>query len=213
MKKIKAIVFIISLVCAVTILSRIFGIGPTAGVTWDEFLDGVQVEQDEAKVGAKIWLKEAIHGTEGINYRYIVKTDCPEWDYETRYMSRTSIEWVDETSAVEVLIQDDRISYDGTVYAWGQYYTIPILGGITSESVSVEEWEAGLIRQAYQGYLTQSRSTFTAWQKIILLSAIPAVFFLTVCVALCDANKKREEAEAGITAEYIKKKDEGEGAE
>lgn len=122
-------------------------------VTQETFMEQASVERKEDWVGANIWLKQAIHGTKDIKYRYVIKTDCPSWDYETRYITTEPIPWIDETSAVEVMIYDTTVRFGGTVYANGQYFLIPILDDLASESVSIDEWEMQLMQQAYQSYL------------------------------------------------------------
>lgn len=156
----------------------------------EQFSETASILVNEDKVGAMIWLKEAIHGTDGITYRYIVKTDCPHWDYETRYVTDTPIEWIDETSAVEVIIYDTQIRYNGTVYASGQYFTIPILGGISSELISHESWEENLVIQAYQAY------TATAIRNNRMQRCIGYVMLIGVVVIiyLILNNKKTKEA-------------------
>ncbi len=122
-------------------------------IGYDAFAGQAEIIQKEERVGAKVALKEAIHGTDGINYRYIIKTDCPSWDFETRYMSSTPVEWVtDDTAAVEVLIYDTQVRFDGTSYASGQYYIIPLFGGLSSETMSLEDWQTALVKQAYSVY-------------------------------------------------------------
>lgn len=130
-------------------------------VSEDVFAQNASVNCKEDWVGANIWLKQAIHGTNDIKYRYIVKTDCPSWDYETRYMTTEPIEWIDETSAVEVLIYDTTVWYDGTAYANGQYFLIPILDNLASEPVSIDEWKEQLVKQAYQTYISAVRADKT----------------------------------------------------
>lgn len=155
----------------------------------------VSVKED--RVGAIIKLKEAIHGTDGIKYRYIVKTDCPSWDFETRYMTDTPIEWADgETSAVEVLIYDTQVRFDGTVYASGQYYTVPILGGISSEDISIEEWKQNLVKQAHQTYLSDYKksafhvllSTLSVFLPLVL------IFMMWYNAAVTSVDKKIKKA-------------------
>lgn len=135
-----------------------------ASFTYNSHLDGIVsadafatkaiVTQNEDRVGANVWLKQTIHGTDGITYRYVIETDCPKWDFETRYMTSTPIEWISETSAVEVVVYDTQIRYDGTVYASGQYYTVPLFDNISSENITLEEWQVNLVKQAYQAYTT-----------------------------------------------------------
>lgn len=122
------------------------------------FTKNVSISQNEDKVGAKVILKEAIHGTKGIMYRYIVKTDCPKWNFESRYMTENPLTWVDgKTSAVEVLIYDIQIRYNGTIYANDTYYVAPLLNNLASENISLEEWKQNLIKQAYQTYVSKPK--------------------------------------------------------
>lgn len=171
----------------------------------EAIMSEMTVIQKEEKVGANIWLKQAIHGTNGIKYRYVIKTDCPEWDFETRYMTSTPIEWVDESSAVEVIIYDTQIRYDGTVYASGQYYTVPILGGISSENISLEEWEQNLVKQAYQAYvgdLTTGIMDRYPIVKYILFGGPVIVIFLVFGMLVTKAAEKNK-AEAERTRDAL----------
>lgn len=144
-------------------------------VDQDRFRANAEVTVKEDWVGANVRLKQAIHGTDGIYYRYIVKTDCPSWDFETRYMSDKPISWANsDTDAVQVLIYDTQVRYHGTVYAGGQYYTIPLLDDLSSEDVPLEVWKENLVTQAYQTYLAEAKDTvriFYAPAALILLSA------------------------------------------
>ena len=145
-----------------------------------EFMENVKMIQNKDKVGAKIWLKEAIHGTNGIKYRYAVETDCPKWNFETKYMTDTPIEWVDgKTSAVEVLIYDEQVRYDDTVYASGTYYTVPILDNISSENVSLEEWEQNLTKQAYQTFISEnSRMSYQQIGLFVIFGLFIIILFV-----------------------------------
>ena len=142
------------------------------------FMTTASVSVKEDWVGANIWLKQAIHGTDGIKYRYVVKTDCPSWDFETRYMTDEPISWIDETSAVEVIIYDARVYYEGTVYGSGQYFTVPILGDLSSESIPYEEWQQNLVKQAYQAYVTDKNGG-RMWTLIgvVLIPFIPVLLW------------------------------------
>lgn len=122
-------------------------------VNRDLFLTNADIHVEESSVGANIWLKQTVHGLNGIKYRYVVETDCPSWDFESRYVSDKPLDWVEDTSAVEVIVYDTQIRYHGTVCASGQYYTVPILGNLSSESTSREEWETNLAERAYQSYV------------------------------------------------------------
>lgn len=151
------------------------------------FTKNASVALKEDKVGAMISLKEAIHGTNGITYRYKIKTDCDKWDFETTYMTGVPLNWVDnKTSAVEVLTYDTQIRYDNTVYASGTYYSIPLLDNITSEDMTFEEWQENIMKQAYQTYVSEpQKSLYThvlGW--FILLLPLCVVAWLIITTAL-----------------------------
>lgn len=162
------------------------------------FASEAEVSQNTDKVGANIWLKQTIHGMDGINYRYVIETDCPKWDFQTRYMTAAPIEWIDETSAVEVIIYDTQVRYNGTVYASGQYYTVPLLGGISSENVSLEEWQKNLVKQAYQTYASDMNrvpSAISLLKFLILAIGAIEIFDLTT-QNIRNTRKKKEEKKA-----------------
>lgn len=173
------------------------------------FMGAASVNVKDDWVGANIWLKQAVHGTDGVKYRYVIETDCPSWDFETRYMTDKPIDWVDETSAVEVIIYDVRVYYEGTVYANGQYFTIPILDGLSSEDITYKEWQQNLVKQAYQAYVVDKDSD----RMRFILSAgagavIPVILWIlllfpaftgtnvAVKVFLPRGRKKKEEKDA-----------------
>ena len=143
------------------------------------FLLNAEILQKEEHTGANIWLKQTIHGENGIHYRYVIETDCPSWDFETRYMTDTPIDWIDETSAVEVLVYDTQIRYNGTVYASGQYYTVPLLDNISSEEQTLEDWQTSLVNQAWQVYDAERSSDGGELPIMaILLVGLPFLPFL-----------------------------------
>lgn len=152
-----------------------------------EFTKNAVVLQNEDKVGANIWLKQEIHGTDGINYRYVIETDCPSWDFETRYMTTKPIDWIDETSAVEVIIYDTQIRYDDTVYASGQYYMVPILGGISSENISLDDWQENLIKQAYQTY----ESEISSQKMEIFIYCVFLIIVITASILYIIKSKRK----------------------
>lgn len=163
MKKLNAVVkttlYVILLLCTISFV--VFLVSSTANKKASEsllseevFVENASVEQNEGQVGAKVWMKEAIHKADGtIYYRYYVETDCPNWEFKTKYGTFTPIEWAtDDTAAAEVLCYDVQVRYNGAVYAHGQYYTIPVLEDLSSETVSLDEWKESLVKQAYQTY-------------------------------------------------------------
>lgn len=153
------------------------------------FMKDISIIQNDDKVGADIWLKQAIHGVDGIVYRYVVKTDCDKWDFETRYMTDTPIEWADgETSAVEVVIYSVQVRYNGTIYASGTYYEVPILNNLSSEIVSFDEWKQKLIKQAYQTYTSESKSdTYSTVLKVflVLIPLLAIIYAYALMVRKC----------------------------
>lgn len=169
----------------------------------DEVMSEMTIIQNEDKVGANISLKQAIHGTDGIHYRYIIKTDCPKWDFETRYMTDTPIEWVDGTSAVEVVIYDTQIRYNGTLYASGQYYTVPVLGNISSETISLDEWEQNLVKQAYQTYMSSMTIAVKYPVIQVLLFAVPFALIFYGFIMVCWKTVKENKADAKLTRQSL----------
>lgn len=162
------------------------------------FMQDASVSITDDWVGANIWLKQAVHGTDGIKYRYVVKTDCPSWDFETRYMTDKPIEWIDETSAVEVIIHDARVYYEGTVYASGQYFVIPILDNLASESITYEEWQQNLVKQAYQAYVVDKDSSRMHFILAIAAGGVLPVILVIATVKSFPAGKwKKKENEKG----------------
>ncbi len=198
MKKGKTLLFIV--LWFVSLFTAIMTWGYKNVDSYSMFLSKAEVIQNDAKVGADIWLKQAIHGLEGIKYRYVIKTDCPEWDFETRYMTDAPISWVDETSAAEVIICDMQVRYEGAVYGNGQYYTVPILGGISSESIPFEDWKDNLIKQAYQTYVQDEPSESLTVLFIFMVSAgyligFPIAMFVKKFFGLKNEDEEEQPAE------------------
>lgn len=143
-------------------------------VSLEAFSDTADLVINESKVGAKVTLKEAIHGTDDITYRYILKTDCPSWDYEDRYATKTPISWAtDDTAAVEVLVYDAQVRYGGTAYASGTYYTVPLFGGLSSEDMPLDDWKQSLIKQAYTVYTAEIHRP--EWVSRLMSAAVPVI--------------------------------------
>lgn len=157
----------------------------------------VSVEQTESKVGALVKLKEAIHGTEGITYRYIVKTDCDKWNFESRYVSKNLLAWVDnKTSAAEVFIYSVQVRHKGTVYASGTYYTVPILEDLSSEDIPLEEWKQNLIKQAYQAYKSDAYPNKWNIVMIAIILSVAGAILLYFMNRLDDKAMKIQHDEA-----------------
>lgn len=158
----------------------------------------LELSVKEERTSALVWLKQTIHGTSGVKYRYVVQTDCPSWDFESRYVSDKPLDWVeDETSSVEVIVHDARVSIFGTVYASGQYYEAPLLD-LSSETIPLEQWEEQLKDQAYQAYVSQNRRCVFPTEPFVMvpLIGIPVIlviyFLWTLCVAAKADEKLRE---------------------
>lgn len=165
----------------------------------DAFAKNSSVTQTEDKVGAKVWLKEEIHGTDGIMYRYIIKTDCEKWDFESRYMSEQPLSWVNKsTSAVEVIAHKTQIRYDGTVYASSIYYEAPLLKGVASENIPIDKWKDDLMTKAYQSYISEPKQTVfrsvLKWIGIIIPILLIA-WLIKIALDHLDTIGKENEAE------------------
>lgn len=148
-------------------------------LTEEEFLAQAEISDREDITRAKIWLKHTVHGTDGVYYRYVVETDCPNWDFETRYVVKSPLDWVtDETSAVEVLVRSVQVSLpgeNGRVYASGEYYTVPILGDLASEDIPLEEWKENLAANAYSAYLAEKQAHDPLLPIFLVLAAMPLI--------------------------------------
>lgn len=158
----------------------------------DHFPLEAEIIENKDKVGANIWLLQAIHGTDGIDYRYAIETDCPKWEFKTKYVTSIPIDWIDETSAVEVIIYDIQVRYHGTVYASGQYYTVPLLGDVSSENISLDEWKNNLVVQAYQAYQADIKMTWFQEVLIYIVFGLPVITPIIV-FGLNTYGKKKEE--------------------
>lgn len=148
-------------------------------LTEEEFLAQAEITDREDITRAKIWLKHTVHGTDGIYYRYVVETDCPNWDFESRYVSKSPLDWVtDETSAAEVIVHSVQVSLpgeNGRVYASGEYYTIPVLGDLASENIPLEEWKENLAANAYNAYLAETQAHDPLLPIFLVLAAVPLI--------------------------------------
>lgn len=187
MKKYKNILIITVIIWIVAIILWLSNSNIRKKPVDDHFPLEAEIIQNEEKVGANIWLLQAIHGVDGIDYRYAIETDCPKWDFKTRYVTSTPIDWVNETSAVEVIIYDTQVRYQGTVYASGQYYTVPLLGNLSSENISLEEWKDNLVIQAYQIYQTDNKLTLFGTLIKCVIFYMPFIFI----VLIININKKK----------------------
>jgi len=114
-----------------------------------------------------------------------------------RYMTDTPIEWADgKTSAVEVAIHGVQVRYNGTVYASGIYYEVPILNNLSSETLPFDEWEQKLIKQAYQTYASELRSDIYSNILKALLIMIPLLLVIYLYVFMVRKCVKTLESKA-----------------
>ena len=189
-----AVIWLLLLILFIKIASSYNRSPDNSDISFEAFSANAAVLENEDRVGANIWLKQTIHGLDGINYRYVIETDCPRWDFETRYMTDAPIEWIDETSAVEVMIRDIQIRYNNRIYASGQYYTVPILGGISSENITLDEWKTNLSKQAYQTYVSETDKSQRVTVIYTILLYLAITLFIVVIVAvyrLYKADRKK----------------------
>lgn len=152
----------------------------------------MELDMKEESTGALVWLKQSIHGPSGTTYRYVVETDCPQWDYEDRYVANEPLDWaVDSTSAVEVIVYDARVRIDGTVYADGQYYTVPMLG-LSSEDMPLDQWKDLLADRAYQAYASRMSRPIVKKSLMSVFGAVTVLLVIYMLWALCMAAKRRD---------------------
>lgn len=172
-------------------------------VSKDVFYQEAEVIQEEVTIGTNISLHQEIHGAKGITYRYKLKTDCPYWKYEDRYLTNDPLDWVNKTAAVETNATAITISYQGTTYAQGQFFEVPLLQ-LTMDDKRKAEYIEELQAEAYTAYTTaqvESGMGFTPENCIlvitILLVCFAAISLLRVskcphCQTTTDSNKTEE---------------------
>ena len=143
----------------------------------EAFTSQAEVTDEESVTRALVWLKHTVHSPDGIYYRYVVETDCESWDFESRYVTDAPIPWVaDETSAAEVLVHTVEVSLNGSLYASGTYYTVPILGDLSSEEIPLDDWKESLIKSAYEAYRSGRQARDPLILALPVMGAILAVF-------------------------------------
>ena len=134
---------------------------------------------DTDMIGSDIRLLQEIHGIEdSVTYRYSIQTVCPSWGYDDRYVTKEPLEWVnDTTSAVETYATNITIRYEGTLYAQGQHYWVPLLE-VSSNDGTLEDLETELMDQAYQAYVTDKGTidTFSSIEQFMGVLLIALVF-------------------------------------
>lgn len=161
-QKRKQISYLTAAILAIYVIGSVIGLiqmtgmdRPTAEpVTQEKFTEAAQVQANTEVIGSDIRLLQVIYGlSDTITYRYSVETSCPSWDYEDRYVTTEPLTWVNDTSAVETYASNIAVWYDGTMYASGQHYWVPLLDLSTNDR-SLRQMESDLIVQAYQTYVS-----------------------------------------------------------
>lgn len=152
-------------------------------VTEEVFTQKMNRKETTADIGTNITLHQEIHGENGITYRYKLKTDCPYWQYEDRYVSEKPLDWISKNAAVETNAYAFNITYNGISYAQGQFFEVPLLQ-LTQDDKTKEEYIEDLTTNAYQEYLADVQTTSENERNkavigaVIVLLCIFAVFGL-----------------------------------
>lgn len=138
-----------------------------------DFNQDTKVTEEETIIGTNITLYQEIHGTQGITYRYQLKTDCPYWKYEDRYVTDKPLSWVGKHAAVETKATAITVSYHDTIYAQGQFFEIPLLQ-LSKEDKSKAGYIRDLQAEAYASYKAEQlkEGDVSFGEKAILIIAI-----------------------------------------
>lgn len=200
-KRITAGVIVLYLIGAALLLGWLFGCFTQEPelVSEVEFEEEASMLVDTEIVGSDIRLLQEIHRIEdSITYRYSIQTACPSWNYEDRYVTKEPLDWVnDSTSAVETYATNVTIRYEGTLYANGQHYWVPLLQ-LSSNDGTLEDLEDSLISQAYQAYIADNgaKETVSSTDRFMGILII-VLFFGFICWFRMELLKmiKREIAE------------------
>ncbi len=136
-------------------------------------------EEETAKIGTNITLHQVIYGTDTTTWRYKLKTDCPHWDYEDRYVSDHPLFSDMEHAAVETEATEGRVRLGDRLLSTGQHFEVPSLG-LLSNRETKEEWKDRLFTEGYQALL----ETNTASKKNSL-AGIAMMAFVLVGLVLC----------------------------
>lgn len=159
-------------------------------IPYELFKQQAVTKMEEAVIGTNITLHQEIYGTDGVKYRYKLKTDCPHWDYEDRYVSDTPISWIGEYSAVETEATSIEIKFDGNAYALGQYFTVPMLG-LSKEDLTLDEFKERLMKTAYQQYEMDGNVDKTI-MPFIVLGIVDIVLAIILEIRSHYSNKRSE---------------------
>lgn len=196
-KKPITIPYIITICIALLFLFVLFATRPETKptpVTEDVFKQKMNQKETTADIGTNITLHQEIHGENGITYRYKLKTDCPYWQYEDRYVSEKPLDWISKNAAVETKAYAFNLTYDGVSYAQGQFFEVPLLN-LTQDDKTKEEYVAELTRSAYQEYLadiqiiSEKEENKEVIGVVIILLCVFSIFGLVLEVT-CPVTRK-----------------------
>lgn len=118
---------------------------------YEEFKEQAAVMTKFQTLGTNITLHQVIYGTEGTQYRYKLKSDCPEWDYEDRYVSGARLDITGKNAAVETQASSISIMLGDLMLARGQHFYVPLLK-LYSEDETYAEFRDKLLKIAYAQY-------------------------------------------------------------
>lgn len=135
-------------------------------VPYEAFKEKAEQEAVFQTIGTNIELHQVIYGVGKKQYRYKLKTDCPNWPYEDRYVSEKPLAMDEKQAAVETQAASVRIIWDGELLAQGQHFSVPLLG-LLSDDKSFEEFKETLLKNAYAQYKQWGKST--NWASPFLL--------------------------------------------
>lgn len=153
-------------------------------MTMEDFKKEAALTEETAVIGTNITLHQEIHGEGSVTYRYKLKTDCPHWTYEDRYVSTAPLTWVKDGAAVETEATSLKIEKNGETYAVGQYFYVPLLN-LSMDDLTMEQYKEQLWAAAYQTY-TESGWFSAADPKLITIFIVGIVGILIMLAFLSD---------------------------
>lgn len=119
------------------------------------FVNGADQVGEFKTIGTNIRLHQVIYGNDGVQYRYKLESDCPDWAYEDRYLSKEPLELGDGPAAVETQASSLRIFLDGELLAQGQHFYVPLLK-LYSNDEDYAAFKERLLKEAYSQYRDMS---------------------------------------------------------
>ena len=160
-------------------------------VSYDDFVRTCECDVSDATIGTNIKLHQTIHGVDTTKYRYKLKTDCPHWKYEDRYMSNEALPFTEKSAAVETEAKELKISYDREVLVTAQHFYVPLLN-LYDEDITFEEFKEKQIDLAYDT-LIENLSAKRKSLRISLIINVIGIIFLIICVtSIRKSNNKGE---------------------